>query len=95
MTTTTPGKIVLPNGAIIVYGYVNASLFTADRDTGANVYKIDLSSYGLTKPVFALTTGDYAGGVPLTSIKYMTNKVLMITSPVISSNINVYWLVIG
>lgn len=95
MTSSAPGQIVLPNGAKIVFAYVNCSNFTSDSAVGAYSYTADLSSYGLKNPVFGMVTGLYANGLPEASIKTISKSSITIVSPVNVANCSIYWMVIG
>lgn len=95
MKSSAPGKIVLPNGAIIVYGKDVSTSFTKDAAVGGYSKTISLSSYGLTAPVFVLATGLYDNGIPEVSVKSVTTSALVLSCPVSIANVSVFWMVIG
>ena len=95
LTSSSPGKIVLPCGATIVYGYVNGNNFTSDSSTGGYIYTAKLSSYALKNPVFGMVSGLYDNGLPEASIKSISNSSITIVSPVNFANCGIYWMVIG
>ena len=95
LTSNSPGKIVLPCGATIVYGFVYASNFEQDTHVGGYSFTSNLSSYGLKNPVFGLVSGLYPYGIPEVSIKSLSNSSITIASPVNDEHCVIYWLVIG
>lgn len=96
-SSTGIGKMVLPNGAIVVYGAILSSSMSSDNDTGGYSATVNLSSYGLTAPLFAMVTARYPNGHPFATIHSIddTNKKIKLGCNVSNTTCYIEWLVIG
>lgn len=95
MTSSEPGKIALPNGAIILYGYAPFEKFIEDTNVGGYTCDIDLSSYGLYSVTCSFVTPCYQNGIPNVALKISNNSNITISVNAKLAIGGVYWMVIG
>ena len=87
----------LSNGLKMVWGSMNSSsLVEAKPEMGGYKYSINISSYGLSEPVFALACPKYPSGIPKVCVLYVDASTLVIGSDVGGlTNYYILWMVIG
>lgn len=96
-SSTSIGKIKLHNGLVMLCGTSRISTWSADSATGGYSKVVDLSSYGLTAPIFAMISPRYTSGFPKVCIHYIddTNMTIKLGCDVNVTNAYVEWFVIG
>lgn len=96
-TSISIGKIKLHNGSVMVFGTSIISTWSADSVTGGYSKIVNLSSYGLTAPIFAMISPRYTAGFPRACIHYIddTNMTIKLGCDVNVTNAYVEWFVIG
>lgn len=96
-TVNAIGRIQLHNGLTLVYGMSLTSTFTNDSETGGYSKIVDLSTYGVKAPLFAMVSARYPGGFPKACIHYIddTNLKIKIGCDVSLPDVYVSWFVIG
>ena len=79
----------------MVYGSYPINAMTYDSNTGTYVKKIDISSYGLTEPVWGCATACYPSGVVTANVHEITSTYIKIGCEINISRCYIDWMVIG
>ena len=89
------GYIELPSGLKAVYGVYPLNGLASDAATGGYTRTIDISSYGLQDPVWAIATALYPSGWPETAVHHANKNEIKISSKYNNAGGAIQWMVIG
>lgn len=89
------GYIELPSGLKAVYGVYPLNGLASDAATGGYTRTIDISSYGLQDPVWAIATALYPSGWPETAVHHANKNEIKIGSKYNNAGGAIQWMVIG